>query len=428
MSVADETRTGGHPAWLRQVSIDSAVCSSPAHLQRTLRQITEVLAGELARPSASAPDWSPTLWRLARAVAALHGIAPLLSRALRWQGPGDWVAFLDAQRIHTEHRHTRIMQLLQNLDRELRSLDIGAVALKGVALHSMDVYRPGERPMADVDLLVHPRNAERAAGMLISLGFYEAQSSWKERAFAPVSSRAAADLGEHGDNDLKVELHERICEQLPLRITDVSEWILPAAVQPGLNAYPSAASLMMHLLLHAAGAMACRSLRMLQLQDIALLSARMTAADWDELLQSRNPGQSMGWAWPPLAMTDRYYSLELPAHARAALQRACPRALGRLAQRRQVTDMSYSYPRIDAFPGIEWSQSLRDTVAFVLSRIRPSDPHLALRETIALTQRWATGDQWSSQSQVVRIARWIFARPMRPVTLHAVRAALADAP
>jgi hypothetical protein len=285
---------------------------SSTHLRRTLRKITEMLAGELNCASSTAPNWSDHEWLLAPAVAAMHGISPLLSRKLRWQGPAAWVAFLDAQRIHTERRHLRILTLLQTLDEGLRAQGISAVALKGVALHEIGLYRPGERPMADVDLLVHPCDSERTVLLLGSLGFYESCVSWKERTFTPVASRIAADLGEHAKNDLKIELHDRICERLPFRVADVSDSIMPRTAQPGLNAYPSTASLMMHLLLHASGCMASQSLRLLHLHDLALLSARMTAADWDELLGSRAPGQSLRWAWPPLEMTARYYSLKIP--------------------------------------------------------------------------------------------------------------------
>ena len=49
---------------------------------------------------------------------------------------------------------------------------------------------------------------------------------------------------------------------------------------------------------------------------------------------------------------------------------------------------------------------------------------LYARETTRQTQPWTAGAQWSSLSQVRRIARWVIARPMRPATLHAVNAAL----
>jgi hypothetical protein len=126
----------------------------PVALDRTLRKITEVLAQELACPTQAVPDWSDFEWIMARAVAAMHGVSPLLSRALRWQGPAGWTRFLEEQRAHTATRHARIAELLLRLDQRAREAGVAAVALKGVALHAFGVYQAGERPMADVDLLV----------------------------------------------------------------------------------------------------------------------------------------------------------------------------------------------------------------------------------------------------------------------------------
>jgi hypothetical protein len=55
----------------------------PKTLRTTLRKITETLARELAAPARSAPERSEVEWIIARAVAAMHGVSPLLSRTLR---------------------------------------------------------------------------------------------------------------------------------------------------------------------------------------------------------------------------------------------------------------------------------------------------------------------------------------------------------
>ena len=153
-------------------------------------------------------------------------------------------------------------------------------------------YAPTDRPMADVDLLVRPRDARPAAKLLESLGYAESNASWKERVFTPIDHRDPDGLGEHAGNDIKIELHERICERLPWRVTDISELIHPVEPLPGCHGYPSKASLMSHLVLHAAGGTAFQSLRLLHLHDLARLSASMTRADWEQFLDSRNCRQS----------------------------------------------------------------------------------------------------------------------------------------
>jgi hypothetical protein len=401
--------------------------SPTATLPGTLRKITETLAAELACPTQRAPDWSDFEWKIARAVAAMHGVSPLLSKTLLWQGPAGWMTFLEEQRIHTATRHRRIAELLQHIDERGRATGISAVALKGAALHAIGLYEVGERPMADIDLLVKPANVERMGRLLESLGFHEACASWKERVFVPIVERAVGALGEHSNNNVKIELHEKICERLPWRITDVTDCVFPAQAHPGVNAYPSPASLMIHLLLHAAGAMAFQSLRLLQLHDLAQLSSRMTEADWDEVLAHRADSR-LWWAFPPLHLASRYFSSRIPSRVLATLTDECPFVLDWVSRRRTLYEVSYSYPCVDAFPGVEWAQSIGEVLEYAVSRVRPSAEQIALREHSVKSEAWASHSHWVRLSQGRRIVRWVISRPPRVVTMHAVNAALRYAP
>ncbi len=291
--------------------------SLPA-VQAALRRTTEHFANELARPSQARPDWSDFEWCMARAVAAMHGISPLLATTLRWQGPAEWQTFLDEQRQHTERRQQRIQALLRLIDDDTRVAGIPAIALKGAALHSLGLFRAGERPMADVDLLVREQDFERTSRLLEGLGYHETHSSWRHRSFTPADATLRTNLGEHADNYLKIELHERICEPLPVKITTLSHFLADGSPAPGLNPYPSNAALMAHLLLHAAGSMVKRSLRLINLHDIALLARRMPEDEWVTLAQ--------WWALPPLLLTAHYYAGAYPiGHVAGCLAgRACP--------------------------------------------------------------------------------------------------------
>src|SRR5258708_8268436 len=379
----------------------------PVALDRTLGKIPEVRAQELACPTQVAPDWSEFEWIMARAVAAMHGVSPLLSRALRWQGPAGWTGFLEQQRAHTAKRNVRIDDLLLRLDQRTSEAGIAAVALKGVALHALGVYQAGERPMADIDLLVQPADVHRTAAMLESLGYAESFTTWKERVFTRIDEREPALLGEHSNNGVKIELHERICERLPLRITDVSEHIFPPHPQPGLNAYPSKASLMIHLLLHASGAMAFQSLRLLHLHDLARLSSQMTEEDWEWVLKAGERGERSWWAFPPLNLTSRYFPSKIPVGVLTTLADDCPYLLKRAARHRILCDVSYSHLWVDAFPGMVWSQSLREVLGYVASRVRPSPKHTAFRAHTAKAEAGSNGGHWSRLSPPRRILHCI---------------------
>jgi hypothetical protein len=400
----------------------SAAVPSPAELHPSLCKITERLARELAGPGQTAPEWSDYEWTIARAVAAMHGISPLLSLSLPWQGPATWTTFLQDQRSHTRTRHGRIHELLLSIDRKTRETGVAATALKGAALHRLGLYEAGDRPMADIDLLVRPADVARTATVLNSLGFRQSAVTWKERVFTPVDDSASAEFGEHAANSLKIELHERICERLPFYLTDISESIFPSRPTGGLNDYPSNAALMRHLLLHAAGSMAFQGLRLLQLHDIALLAKLMSNTDWIEFIGSK-PHDRMWWAYPPLEMTSRYFEAVVPKHVIAALKGDCRIVLRALGAKKSLVDVSYSYLWVKAFPGIEWSKSIGELIGFAASRVRPNALHLAHRKHVASSQTWARQAEWSSMSQGRRMLRWLTSRQTRPTTMHAITAA-----
>lgn len=397
-------------------------------MEAALRKTTERLASELACPTGVAPDWSENEWLIARAAASLHGVSPLLLRALRWQGPAGWGRFLDEQSTHTANRHRRIQELLRFIDGRACDVGIPLVALKGAALHAIGLYEAGERPMADIDLLAHPADEQRTARMLEALGFHQTYVTWKHRVFDPVEYRAPASFGEHSDNAIRIELHTRIREILPLRPVDVSELVFPQQPRAGLNDYPSKAALLSHLLLHAAGAMALKSIRLLHLHDISRLSASMVDADWDEFLMSEATREApLWWAFPPLVLTARYYS-SIPQRVLGVTASVCPWLLKEICRRKTLSDVSQSRLWISAFPGIEFAQSVREMLAYASRRVVPSAETFAGRKYIARTHPGLAGSTWANLSQRRRILRWVMERPARADTLVAVRAALAQPP
>jgi hypothetical protein len=404
------------PVPLLDVSLDA--------VQSALRKTTEALAGELTHPSALAPDWTGSEWLVARAVAAIHGVSPLLSRSLRWQGPPGWSRFLHEQRIHTEKRYRRIQELMLVLDAEMRRNGIALVALKGAALHALNIYVAGERPMADLDLLVPEGDSQRTCQLLEGLGFHQTYASARHRVFEPDNAPAPGAFGENSANGVKIELHSHIQEPLPRRKVDISAAVFPRQPHPGLNDYPSKAALMTHVLLHAAGAMSLRSIRLLNLHDISRLSACMSGPDWDELLgQEKILGQTFWWAFPPLALTARYCPC-VPDQVLDVMSARCQWLLKQASRRRTLSDVSLSHLWVSAFPGIEWARSPREMLAYAADRVAPGAEMLSLRKVVAKTQPDTLESRWANLSQSRRILRWLRSRPPRDATLRPVQMAM----
>jgi len=392
-------------------------------LENALRRTTERLAAEAASPTPVAPEWTEPEWRVARAVAAIHGIAPLLRWQLRWRGPEEWERFLSHEWGLEQQRHRRITELLGFLREGLRSAGVPAVALKGAALYGTGLYRPGERPMADVDLLVHPGDVTGAAGMLGTLGFEESCRDWKNRVFSVREGGAFWRPAQPGDHPIKIELHERICERLPVRAADISMCVLPQHASAGLNPYPSRGSLIAHLLFHAAGSLVDRLLRFIQLHDIALLAGVATDEDWGEVLRIGTGEGSPWWAFPPLALTARYYPGFVPSWVLDAARTTCPGILRRISLRQRLSNASLSFPWIEAFPGLAWCRSPAEALEYVAQRILGGREAATLRGVASTAEPGLSARErrWLAVPQGVRIVRWLVSRPARPLTMRVVR-------
>jgi hypothetical protein len=401
-----------------------------ADITAALFSTTEILARELGAPGHEPPCFSQFEWHIARAVAAMHGVSSLLCAGLRWEGPAGWRQFLVEQRVQSVGRHAQIAGSLDAIDSQARRDGVAFVALKGAALHARAIYAAGERPMGDIDLLVRREDAKAMGRVLEACGYAAAFSTHRHEVFQPrvIKDLAGPRLGEHVDNPINVELHTRVAESLPVREIDITQFLLAGSLHAGLNTYPTAASLMLHLLLHAAGNMRARALRLIQLHDVALLAARFAAADWAELIAMRPGGRKLWWAFAPLMLAARYYPAAFPADFPAQRDFECPWLLARSTRRRRLTDVSWSNIRIEAFPGVEWSRSPQEALKFMSSRIWPSRAD-RLELTLGAAQiPGASAIPWYGSSHAARIVRWVFSRPPRVQTLLSVQAALAQEP
>lgn len=398
-----------------------------------LADATERFAAELAAPRSSAPSWSDFGWRMAQAAAVMHGVTPLLAATLRWTGPESWQSFMREQHRQTLLRHQRITAALEAINDRATVQGLAAVALKGAALHALGVYRPGERPMSDIDLLVGEADAQRATQLLASLGYIKTGSVWKHEIFEHAQSRARArawqaalvtlPLGEHANYPVKIELHTRIVEKLPLSEIVITGRIFPRSPVAGLNPYPSSNALLLHLLLHAAGNLCSRQLRLMHLHDLARIAARMTAADWRDLLEMLPAPSTPWWALPPLELLNRYQPQLVPAEVFAALRADCPWSLRRLSRDTNLSQLSYASMSIPAFPGLPWCRSPGERLRYVWERLLPGAEQMAARRLIA-TEQWATQRTWTHMSQTRRVLHWVFTRPPRQSSMYIVRAAL----
>ena len=210
-------------------------------------------------------------------------------------------------------------------------------------------------------------------------------------------------------------------------MVDITARLWPHRVEPGLNAYPDVAALLLHFLLHAAGNMRANALRQIQLHDIAAMAPLLTEDDWRAVLEPQRGVERKWWVFPPLALAARYHPGRVPEEVLRAARSACPRVLRLAVERQSLTDVSWSNLRIPAFPGIAWSRSPFEALRFMRSRVFPSRD--ALAELVDFTRQQPQLDRvpWYGLAHGRRILRWVFSQPPRVQTMYSVRAALESA-
>jgi Uncharacterised nucleotidyltransferase len=395
---------------------------SAASLRAPLRKITEALAGELNRQTERPPQWNAFEWRLARAVAAMHGVSPLLSDVLQWQEPADFKHFLATQRSQTAQRHAGIAQLLARIDAQTRAMKIAVQPLKGAALHALGIYAPGQRPMADVDLLVAEPDISAAIQLLEMLGYEQTGVTWKHRAFEPRPRHAVVGAGEHAANPINIDLHHKIVELLPRRATDITAIVAPRSPHTGINTYPSRTALMLHLLLHTGGNMADHGVRLIALHDIARVADGITGDEWGAIVDLGTNERGLPWALPPLRLAARYFHDAIPPDVIERLERKCSPRLLRVSRRLMISDVSYSNPLVSALPGAAWAPSIVELVGYVMGRI--AGGRKAEFDHVVQSEGWAKDSRWYRASQARRLLMWATSRPPRVQTMYSVREAL----
>jgi hypothetical protein len=194
--------------------------------------------------------------RMLIALALRHGVDALLAAVLTEAGLVDRMhpaARADLREALLARQRERIALESATL-RALEALDragLPVMLLKGAALARTLYRNPVERPMNDVDLLVHPAERERAIDALIGAGFAapkrSAREFWRE-AYYHLPLRAP------GDEEVLVELHWSVAQ--PERHTvDVTRLFADSgflSVGGTGCRVPSAPDMLLHLSLHHA--------------------------------------------------------------------------------------------------------------------------------------------------------------------------------
>ena len=100
-----------------------------------------------------------------------------------------------------------------------------------------------------------------------------------------------------------------------------------------------------------------------------------------------------------------------------------PAAAARRVRRQRLSDVSLSFPWIEAFPALAWTRSPGEALGYVARRVVRDREATAMRELASGTEPGLSAGErrWLGVSQAERIVRWALSQPPRPLTMRAVR-------
>jgi hypothetical protein len=173
----------------------TGTCLDGSPLATPLPPLAEHLPPELAlltvldRPIAVDALVECVDWAVMTGLARHHRLSGQLATAVQERagerGPlGTIAARLVQERDLRQARYDEeVLPQLDEMSQALGSVTIVPTLLKGVALVATGVCPAGERPMADIDMLVEPSSVDAATSALLRLG-YESRAAAAERRWA----------------------------------------------------------------------------------------------------------------------------------------------------------------------------------------------------------------------------------------------------
>jgi hypothetical protein len=284
----------------------------------------DLLAAWAFDPPAEPPAWPAAAWDALLAAAEVHGVTALLERRLGalpgWRG-GAAASLLAGRYAANCRRIARLQQDLRAILGRFAAAGVRLMPLKGAVLTAGTWPDPGERPMADLDLLVHGEDLETGVALLGEVGYEVVFRGHKHVKLGPAGGDDLLAAGEHADNPRWVELHPACGEWLDEDRIELTGPIWESAREGRLLGEPAwlphPAMHWLYLLVHATHHILINRFRLVQLLDLLLLEPALPAdgvlafeeleGPEDAAPRATDPAASMARAlYAPLALLDRY--------------------------------------------------------------------------------------------------------------------------
>lgn len=353
-----------------------------------LERVTESFAWMLARQNlAVLKDWTDAEWALAPQTAFVLGVGPLLYVLFRnlprsASAPLEFRDALEHQYLKNGQRVMRFEEEFGQIVHALARVRVSLIPLKGIELGRAYYTDSATRPLADLDVLIKPNDFAAVRERLTSLGYVVENESDKPNFVRPDNRHPVSFDSEHPDNPRRVEVHFSLRDEYRGGIVDWTEEAWETAhAPPGdiTTRQLDISVLWKHLLSHTSrDILSCR-VRLIQLQDLALVARVITARGCWSSTRGPTDARVARFLYPALALVERYWGKLVPPEYVRAVAAHTPKRLRAWCERQTLFDVSWlSGKHIGALQAV-WLWALTPYDALGMGRVMWQRRELRLR-------------------------------------------------
>lgn len=388
----------------------------PAAQPERISDVTDTLAAWLPSEADSGPvaAWKRDEWQTAGWVAYWQNAIPWLAKRIRESGaipPKDIAVAINSVEADSRERTRRMLDNAVEFLQALAVEDIKVVLLKGAVLAAL--YYPDNlaRPMADLDILVRKQELKRSVEILVELGYRFYSRSAEDEVFLRGERKENIWAA---DNVHPLELHFTLREEYAGIGYNLAEemwagsrlapfWDNQAAL------LPRPAALLHHVCAHATSDWLIQRGRLMQIDDIRKICAKMDAPEW-QLFTNSVPRSGARFVYPALAFAGRYAHLGMPQFVHDALQANCTPKLLKWIEATELSDNSETNPADRSSLGLviaeRLSRSTGDRFRFWARSLFPRRWNLAKRyPRLVETPFWVFGYMLINVDRLYHVVR-----------------------
>jgi len=312
-------------------NLKASVNKSPCFPEVAQSIITLILRGrwdksalKLAREIVTKGDLD---WDILSQIVYIEALEPLLYRILRGE---DWLPKKveeEWQKAYYKNacRNTLLLKELSYVLDKLAAVGVNVIVLKGAALAEKVYGDIAARPMADIDLLIHPEDLRLVREVLANFGYQisgvEMQTGFTEE------FRNEEIHGKQGLVNISLDLHWRLISPVYYQRTFLTDWFWETALSTKISGSPAFVLgneaqiiyLCAHLMLHHGGN------SLLWLHDIAeAIAFSPTQIHWDLIITKAQVYDLVLSVKQVLSRVADEWQVNIPANVRSQLSSLQP--------------------------------------------------------------------------------------------------------